>query len=511
VRSSAKSLGTVAAAAVLACAVWLLWPSSLGGRATYVVTHGVSMEPGFHTDDLAILHPSATYGVGDVAAYHSDTLHTVVLHRIHAVNPDGGLVFKGDNNAWLDPDHPVKSQVLGRLWLRIPEGGRYLSLAHSPWVLGTLGALVIGTGSRKAHRRRTRRARRARTRPVIPPGRLPAARTAAAVLAVTAVATSLAVAYLWSLPSTTSVKRTVSIAHVPTVSYGAVAPTGVTYPDGRVHDGQPVYLRLVHQLTVSVDDRLTSTAALGPVTTKVSVRVTLATPGGWTTTLTTLPATTLGARAATVTIDLPAALNLLQAVATETGVNQSGGTVTVVAHLDAVSTLDGRTVDSPTDTTRTFGLDPAALRPVAASSSGIDAAPAATTVTTRTTRAATVDVRGRQVALRPLRAVLSLLAVAAWLLVLGLVPLLRSGEDEVTRAVRVFGKRLVRVSALDPGQRVVAVSNATALLRIADRYERLVMHLPGERTTEFAVHEDGVSYVLTIRDPAEGRRHLWAA
>jgi hypothetical protein len=110
-----------------------------------------------------------------------------------------------------------------------------------------------------------------------------------------------------------------------------------------------------------------------------------------------------------------------------------------------------------------------------------------------------------------LRAVLSLLAVAAWLLVLGLVPLLRSGEDEVTRAVRVFGKRLVRVSALDPGQRVVAVSNATALLRIADRYERLVMHLPGERTTEFAVHEDGVSYVLTIRDPAEGRRHLWAA
>src|SRR3954454_17443144 len=85
---------TIAAAAVVA---WFAWPQSLGGRTSYVTTHGVSMEPRFHTGDLAILQSTGDYQVGDVAAYHDRTLHTVVMHRIIAVR-DGHYTFKGDNN-----------------------------------------------------------------------------------------------------------------------------------------------------------------------------------------------------------------------------------------------------------------------------------------------------------------------------------------------------------------------------------------------------------------------------
>ena len=39
------------------------------------------MEPGFHAGDLAILRTADRYAVGDVVAYRSPILNTVVMHR----------------------------------------------------------------------------------------------------------------------------------------------------------------------------------------------------------------------------------------------------------------------------------------------------------------------------------------------------------------------------------------------------------------------------------------------
>lgn len=56
-----------------------------------------------------ILKPAATYTVGDVAGYQADSLNkTLVMHRI--VDTDGDrFTFKGDNNSWLDPDNPLRT------------------------------------------------------------------------------------------------------------------------------------------------------------------------------------------------------------------------------------------------------------------------------------------------------------------------------------------------------------------------------------------------------------------
>ena len=106
-------------------------PVQLGGSTTYVVTHGISMEPRFHTGDLAIVRSQSNYHVGEVVAYHNHQLHTIVLHRIIGREGDRYL-FKGDNNNFVDPEHPVASQLIGALWIHIPGVGLRLQSIRSP-------------------------------------------------------------------------------------------------------------------------------------------------------------------------------------------------------------------------------------------------------------------------------------------------------------------------------------------------------------------------------------------
>jgi signal peptidase I len=154
---------------------------------TYASTHGTSMEPGFTAGDLALLSPADSYSVGDVVAYPSASLKTIVMHRIVSVE-SGGFVTQGDNNDWLDEDRPTQDQILGRFFFRIPQGGTALNALRSPAVflplLVVVGA-VLGAGARKPPLRRSLRAapsrrRAARTSLPVPPagaGRRPVAPT----------------------------------------------------------------------------------------------------------------------------------------------------------------------------------------------------------------------------------------------------------------------------------------------------------------------------------------------
>src|SRR5205814_1325030 len=112
--------------------------------------------PRFHTGDLAIVHPSPTYRVGDIAAYHNRMLHTVVLHRIVAIDGDR-YTFKGDNNSWLDQERPSRNQLIGTLVLRVPDGGIWLHRLTSPPALGLAAFALLATRAAASTRRRKRR------------------------------------------------------------------------------------------------------------------------------------------------------------------------------------------------------------------------------------------------------------------------------------------------------------------------------------------------------------------
>ena len=139
-----RALVTVALL-LLAAGGWWLWPATLGGRTTYLVTQGVSMEPRFHSGTSRSSGPPPATPSATPWPTGATTLHTVVLHRIVAVE-GGRFRLRGDNNSWLDPDAVPPSDVLGRLVARVPHGGDLLLQVRQPSVLA-LGSVLVTLGS----------------------------------------------------------------------------------------------------------------------------------------------------------------------------------------------------------------------------------------------------------------------------------------------------------------------------------------------------------------------------
>src|SRR5215470_10209288 len=106
----ARRIYSVATLAVTLAVMYVAWPASLGGATRYVVTSGDSMEPLFHTGDLAILRKAGEYQVGDIAGYHSPTLRATVMHRIVERRGDR-YIFKGDHNTWRDGDYTRRADI----------------------------------------------------------------------------------------------------------------------------------------------------------------------------------------------------------------------------------------------------------------------------------------------------------------------------------------------------------------------------------------------------------------
>src|SRR5207237_543966 len=163
---------------------WLLWPATLGGSTTYVVTHGISMEPRFSTGDLALLRSAGSYDVGDVIAYPSPTLGTVVMHRIVARDGDA-FVPEGDNNSRQDPAVPAL--------------------------------------------------------PALPPAARARAQQAALGCAAVALLAGAGEAVLLTLPATQTETPSVTVTEQARWDWTGTAVLGATYPTGRIATGDPVY------------------------------------------------------------------------------------------------------------------------------------------------------------------------------------------------------------------------------------------------------------------------------
>jgi signal peptidase I len=144
--------------AVLGVFLYLqLAPVQLGGRASYVVTDGVSMLPTFTADGLVVTRVEDGYNVGDVVAYHNRQLGEVVMHRI--VARDGStFVFKGDNNDFRDGYHPANADLVGKEWVYWPGAGRYLKFLRNPLTFAVIvgGMALVGMRSPRRSRRRSR-------------------------------------------------------------------------------------------------------------------------------------------------------------------------------------------------------------------------------------------------------------------------------------------------------------------------------------------------------------------
>lgn len=131
-------------------AAWVLLfrPSFLGGDVTYITVQGVSMEPTLSTGDLAIVRKQDSYSVGDTVAFHAGG--SIVIHRIVRGSAEEGYVVQGDNKELPDLWRPMGEDILGRMWVSIPWGGRVLAFLRQPLILGSvvggLGMLSVLSG-----------------------------------------------------------------------------------------------------------------------------------------------------------------------------------------------------------------------------------------------------------------------------------------------------------------------------------------------------------------------------
>lgn len=136
-----RLLSGVALAVTAIAAWWLVLPASVGGRSTYVVVDGESMEPHLHTGDLVVARPTARYRIGDLVVARAGG--GIVVHRIVAGNETTGWRTQGDNNDWLDPWTVRSNDIIGRVVVEAAAIGVMLAwIREHPSEFASLSALL---------------------------------------------------------------------------------------------------------------------------------------------------------------------------------------------------------------------------------------------------------------------------------------------------------------------------------------------------------------------------------
>lgn len=132
---------------VVAICAWFfaLGPRFLGGPAGYVLVSGDSMEPAMSDHDFVLTRKGGSYDVGDVIAYEvrdGPAEGSMVIHRIVGGSDREGYVTRGDNRDRDDPWRPKPGDVLGRVWLHVPQAGAIFLRLRTPLGLAMLGGLL---------------------------------------------------------------------------------------------------------------------------------------------------------------------------------------------------------------------------------------------------------------------------------------------------------------------------------------------------------------------------------
>jgi signal peptidase I len=508
---------------LLALAWFCFAPPALGGWTNYVVTDGISMEPHFHGGDLVLVRAETNYRVGQIVAYRSKALGTVVLHRI--IGRDGArYIFKGDNNNFVGVEHPTRSELVGALWLHIPaKYAVVLASLREPPVLGALvafAALLLGGGAftRRRSRRRKRRLDEERMSPSrgsIQPG--PTVAYADLLIAGIGVllASAAVAAVAYSRPVVAAAPTSFSYTQGGAFSYSSSTASGPAYPGGRVVTGDPVFIRLVDDVNVRFAYRF-STAAPHHIAGRASLDAKITSSSGWTETLALEPSTPFTGDRVVLggTLALRSLMTAVNRLERTTAV---GGSymLSLVPHVS----IAGVVGDVPTYATFSvplpFSLGPLELQPVLSSG----ASPTETTTGSPvnpldpSTSAAVIGTarQPRTLAFGPVKisvgdardVAAGGLALAICLLLAALVLLVRTigrRDDGASELLARYRRSLVRVTrAPRPSEsELVELGDMETLVRIAERYDRMILHESMMGADTFSVPEDGVLYRYAI-------------
>jgi signal peptidase I len=479
-----------------------LWPARLGGAVTHVSTHGSSMEPRFHQGDLVIVRSTSTYRVGDVVAYHSRLLDTVVLHRIVAVE-DGHYVMKGDNNSWLDAERPTTSELIGRTWVQVPRGGALVS-RWTPIIGLTLGAAVaFGGGITATVSLRRRSGRIAMPLRHHDLSRCRRWRLAAVAFAACAATSALVAAYAWREPATSVAVTRLPFTQRAEFSYAAAAPTSV-YEGGHLTTGDPIFLRTARTLDLTATYAFSADSS-HTVRGSIGLSAEIRDGSGWHRSFELAPPAPFdGARAVrTAQLDLGSLQEQLAAVRAATGASSGSYLVDVVANITVAGQVDGRPMGTTFTPRLELQLDSVRLGPRAQGGPGETAFTESATghLSAPHRHDNRAGVGGVTIPIGTLR-VISVGAAVATALAAGIaiVALRRGLPDEAAKIALRYGRHVVpiRATELRSGVGILEVSSMGDLVRLAAQPRVLILHERASGTDIFHVQIDHTLYRYVI-------------
>jgi len=526
-----SGLATLALVIVAGVAWFYFAPTNIGGSTRYVVTSGVSMEPRFHTGDLAIVRPAANYRVGEIVAYWSTLLHTVVLHRIIA--RDGNrYVFKGDNNHFIDPVRPTRSELLGKLWLHVPHLGRVLKMLHTR-VAAALLCVVVGLltlfGVKEDRRRRRRRRRGAggsgrRGTPIVNSPRDQRPFNFGALLAASACAAAACLVlglFAFTRPASRTVPASTPYSQQVRFGYSAHVRPGLIYPNGSVTTRDPIFLTLVRALGVSIGYQVTAAAPTAFTGTE-DVVLQLTGPAGWHRNIVLVPRTRFSGdhTGTNVTLDIRHMQSLLDKVAQLTGGGAAvaSSTVSVVAQIHLKGTVAGHPVNTTFDPALSFSLTPTQLVANGVSADA-SSAPGAGPTPGAAPKAGYSQSASGSVPAPPGSAPTSVtvfgisptVTLLRWLALIGLLlsapvavyAFLRKRGEAFEESVKIQAqyRHLIVpiVAGEDLGWPPVDVPNIKALVRLAESGQRLILHNRAGDVDTYMVNDEGTVYRYQVR------------
>jgi signal peptidase I len=516
-RAIGKALG-ILGFGVLALFVAILASQWLGGPVRAVTIKGSSMEPGLHAGDLVIVKASNDYQVGDAAAYHSEQLGTIVLHRIEDRSGEA-FTFKGDNNDWIDLERPGTDRIVGKQWIRIPAVGKGLALMRSPLFLFiALGAAALLTwrSKRRVHGSGTHQARRASS----PSGSM---QPKPLILAVTgAVAVALLFGFLVLRPSAPEAPEQrsddVSFGHEGVFSYQAKTEVSPAYQDGAVSTGEPVFLRLVDELDVGFDYTL---EAGEPSKIHGSARLTaeLSDGSGWVYRfdLSEDQPVTVDENLIRGTLDLDRIATVMEDVQKLTQASGPVYTLKVIPLIHVTGTVAGRPVDDTFRPELPFQFEGARMRLM---ETGADAAGGSDVL--HPTQTNDLDEGSSSSLVSPsvsglARYKLPLLIVIVTLIALAVglfITRSTGGADEEAAVARRHGIAVVPVAELPvfyAAKETVDVTSMESLALLASQSGKAILRIEGSGKPNFAVIDDGCVYRYRSHSPSNPVPHRYTS
>jgi len=518
-RTSKKLISGALLAVVLGSLWFYLAPTAIGGSTSWVVTDGISMEPHFHGGDLVIVRSRSHYQVGEIVAYRNRQLHTIVLHRI--VGRDGSrYIFKGDNNNFLDFEHPAQSQLIGSVWLHLAGVGSRLESVRSPLLIGglfALATLLFAGAAFTGRRRRRRRQRRAeattRSGPAAP---LHQAQTlqlkilAGGLLALLPFACLALLAF--TRPSEALLRSEVPYEQRGSLSYAARARPGPVYPGNLARTGDPLFTHVVNLVELTFDYRFESAEAAN-LSAKITIAASLGSVLGWHRTVPLSTTSTFHDRVgrARATLDLASLLALINSVESSTGL-RSTYTLTLTPSVLARGTLGGLAVHANFAPAMAFSLNRLELQPLAPGAGGSSgAAPASDFTRTSTATASGRRSEAMQLSFGILRVpvararAISLIAIGLITgLLLALLALAKPRRRDESASIRArYGGLIIPVERVWqlPGVAVIDVADIEALVRIAAHYDRSILHERTDYGEAFWVTDESGQFRYWIGTP----------